>query len=320
MQKEPETPPPTDPEPPPATTPDEMPSFSEWAQKQLAEEERSQPLNESSGSSSQTAKTLLKNFASPDCGAKIVGSNPEAKSASSVLSPSLDEYLLNACTSRIWFIIELCEGIQAKRIELANFELFSSSPRNFTISVSDRYPTRDWRTVGQFEAKDERNVQNFPLTTHLYAKYVRFELLSHYGQEHFCPISLFRVYGTSEFEVLDTDSQSQSDEDDDDDEDESLLLNKAVNENETEEPGKQPQNLFGSARDAVLSIVKKAAQVLVKGGDQKDALVQNDNSCITPSHIVVCNNCSESLYESVYSLLSCQTTIIFQQLQVSLKQ
>jgi hypothetical protein len=30
--------------------------------------------------------------------------------------------------------------------------------------------------------------------------------------------------------------------------------------------GDAPKNLFGSARDAVISIVKKAAQVLVKTG------------------------------------------------------
>jgi len=28
---------------------------------------------------------------------------------------------------------------------------------------------------------------------------------SHYGKEHFCPVSLFRAYGTSEFEVLEDD-------------------------------------------------------------------------------------------------------------------
>ena len=27
---------------------------------------------------------------------------------------------------------------------------------------------------------------------------------SHYGHEYFCPISLFRIYGLSEFEVIDT--------------------------------------------------------------------------------------------------------------------
>lgn len=31
----------------------------------------------------------------------------------------------------------------------------------------------------------------------MYAKYVRFEMLSHYGSEHYCPLSLVRIFGTS---------------------------------------------------------------------------------------------------------------------------
>lgn len=87
------------------------------------------------------------------------------------------------------------------QVELANFELFSSSPKNFSVSVSDRFPTRDWTLVGHLTAKDERVVQSFNLQHFQFAKYVRVELHSHYGAEHFCPISLFRVYGTSEIEV-----------------------------------------------------------------------------------------------------------------------
>lgn len=63
-----------------------------------------------------TSKVHSKNYASPDCGAKIVATNPEAASASNVLSPSRDEYVLNPCTSRIWFVVELCEAIQAKKV------------------------------------------------------------------------------------------------------------------------------------------------------------------------------------------------------------
>lgn len=60
-----------------------------------------------------------KNYASPDCGAKILASNQEATSTSAVLDPSRDEYLLSTCTSKIWFVIELCEAIQAKKVSLS---------------------------------------------------------------------------------------------------------------------------------------------------------------------------------------------------------
>ena len=37
------------------------------------------------------------------------------------------------------FIIELCEPIQVKQLDIANFELFSSTPKDFLVSISDRY-------------------------------------------------------------------------------------------------------------------------------------------------------------------------------------
>nr|CAD7259288.1 unnamed protein product [Timema shepardi] len=292
---------------------EDIPSFSEWTQKQLAEAEKKRDVNSSMSSSSGNLKLRSKNQASPDCGAKVLISNPESGSAGSVLSPSQDEYMLNTCTSRIWFIVELCEAIQAKKIELANFELFSSSPREFSVFVSDRYPTRDWQLAGQFIASDERTVQSFTLPPgDMFSKYIKVELHSHYGQEHFCPVSLFRAYGTSEFEALDTEDENEPRTHDDNDDDDEEPLYKS-------ETGEPPRNLFGSARDAVLSIVKKAAEALVKGGEKGNetsttALGDADHPlldtewCISPSHLVVCDNCSDALYHRVFQLLACQGT------------
>lgn len=191
---------------------------------------------------------------------------------------------------------------------MANFELFSSSPKDFTVSISDRFPTRDWSLVGQFMAKDERDIQSFDLYPHLFGRYMKVEVKSHYGSEHFCPISLFRVYGTSEFEVLEKEDQANINTLEEDVDDETLDCT----------DGEVPKNLFSSATDAVISIVKKAAQVL---GNKGDTLNQTTASfhkqiknitgccdyCITPRHLVVCGNCSETTYESIYYLLSCHT-------------
>lgn len=77
-----------------------------------------QTANGSPGRSVGNMRMRSKNYASPDCGAKIVAANPEARSARSVLVSTRDEYMLNTCTSRVWFVVELCEAIQAKKIEL----------------------------------------------------------------------------------------------------------------------------------------------------------------------------------------------------------
>jgi hypothetical protein len=201
------------------------------------------------------------------------------------------------------------------QIDLANFELFSSSPRDFSVWLSDRFPSRDWRSVGHFTAQDERDIQSFSLDPHLFGKFIKVELHSHYGSEHYCPISLFRVYGTSEFEVLETEvevHESVPDVADDDDNDEEHL------DLDTGEP---PKTLFGSAQDAVMSIVKKAAQALVKGGDSQNSTTTDvevkphsdateHENCASPSHIVVCDNCSDAMYNKVFGLLSCQWTYL----------
>lgn len=303
---------------------EDIPSFSEWAQKQLEEAEKKKELvntssqaNNLNGKSSGSGKVRSKNYASLDCGAKIVAANPEAASSSSVLSPSRDEYMLNACTNRIWFIVELCEAVQGKKIDLANFELFSSLPKEFSIYVSDRFPSRDWLNVGHFTAKDERDVQTFDLHPQLFGKFVKFEMHSYYGSEHFCPISLFRVYGTSEFEVLEKENQAHIQLEDDDDDDEAM----------DSDNGEVPKNLFSSATDAVISIVKKAAEVLGNKANNSnhtgDTKVKSEsteltNQCKTPSHIVVCDNCSDVLYDDVYELLSCQSKLLFNLLKCDL--
>ncbi|XP_019888596.1 SUN domain-containing ossification factor isoform X2 [Ooceraea biroi] len=304
---------------------EDIPSFSEWAQKRLEEAEKKKTHPNVSvqtpggpGRGVSGMKIRSKNYASPDCGAKIVAANPEASSAKNVLVSTRDEYMLNACTSRVWFVVELCEAIQAKKIELANFELFSSSPKDFSVYVSDRYPTKDWSPVGQFTAKDIKDIQSFALHPHFFGKFIKIELQSHYGSEHFCPVSLFRAYGTSEFEVLETETENQilqetsADKDDYEDSDEEESL-----DSEGDSP---PTNLFGSARDAVLSIMKKAAEVLVKSSDltgnnitkiqqniDGGSILENSYmSCMTPRYTILCGNCTDQKFASVFQLVSCR--------------
>ncbi|KAL1491070.1 hypothetical protein ABEB36_011723 [Hypothenemus hampei] len=294
---------------------EDMPSFAEWAQKRLEEEEEEakiQLVNSSSSNSSSSNSTMKlgklrwKNYASIDCGAKVILANPEAQHTGAILHGSRDEYVLNPCNSRIWFIVELCEAIQLKKIDIANYELFSSSPKEFSVWVSDRFPTRDWSFIGLFTAKDERDVQQFEIDTETFGKYVKVEVKSHYGQEHYCPLSLFRVYGTSVFEALQKDDPALQNEPQpiDEDDDDHLMMDSKVG-----------GNLLSSATDAVLSMVKKAAEVLGKVNRTTNSSQTNGNitktpiiirTCTSPSHYVVCTNCSDNLFGQIYELLSCQ--------------
>ncbi|XP_059420203.1 SUN domain-containing ossification factor-like isoform X4 [Carassius carassius] len=244
----------------------EIPTFDEWTKIMLeVENEKSQTTHLSNGlpAAGKKLQQTVTNYASVECGAKILSSNPEAKSTSAILMENMDMYMLNPCNNKIWFIVELCQPIQVKQLDIANFEIFSSNPKDFLVSISDRYPNKKWVKLGTFHARDERMVQSFPLDEHLFAKYIKIftkyikvELLSHFGSEHFCPLSLIRVFGTSmmeEYEMNSSDRQTHTQDEHDNDQPPDFV---PVDE-------KSSKNLIGSARDALLTMVNHiAASVL----------------------------------------------------------
>ncbi|XP_012969795.1 SUN domain-containing ossification factor isoform X4 [Mesocricetus auratus] len=267
--------------------PEDIPTFDEWKKKVMeVEKEKSlstgQSLHPSSnGGPHHATKKVQKNrnnYASVECGAKILAANPEAKSTSAILIENMDLYMLNPCSTKIWFVIELCEPIQVKQFDIANYELFSSTPKDFLVSISDRYPTNKWIKLGTFHGRDERTVQSFPLDEQMYAKYVKMfikyikvELVSHFGSEHFCPLSLIRVFGTSmveEYEEI-ADSQYQSERQELFDEDYDYPLDYNTVED------KSSKNLLGSATNAILNMVNIAANIL---GAKSEDLTEGNKS------------------------------------------
>ncbi|XP_030350156.1 SUN domain-containing ossification factor isoform X6 [Strigops habroptila] len=275
--------------------PGDIPTFDEWKKKVMeVEKEKSQSMHPSAVGGQHSTKKVQKNrnnYASVECGAKILAANPEAKSTSAILMENMDLYMLNPCSTKIWFVIELCEPVQVKQFDIANHELFSSTPKDFLVSISDRYPTNKWIKLGTFHARDERNVQSFPLDEQMYAKYVKMfikyikvELISHFGSEHFCPLSLIRVFGTSmveEYEEI-ADSQYQSERQELFDEDYDYLLDYNTGEE------KSSKNLLGSATNAILSMVNIAANMLgAKTEESSEAEAGNtsvsENVTVTPA-------------------------------------
>lgn len=144
------------------------------------------------------------NYASFDCAATVLKTNKQAKSSSSILVENKDSYMLNECSAENKFlIVELCDDILVDTIVLANYEFFSSMFRHFRVSVSDRYPAKmeKWRTLGTFEARNSRDIQPFLITEpQIWARYLRVEFLTQFGNEYYCPLSVLRVHGTTMME------------------------------------------------------------------------------------------------------------------------
>ncbi|XP_056598672.1 SUN domain-containing ossification factor-like isoform X3 [Triplophysa dalaica] len=259
----------------------DIPTFDEWT-KLMMENEKSESTRVSVGNhGGKQVQQIFSNYASVECGAKILSSNPEAKSTSAVLMDNMDMYMLNPCNNKIWFIVELCQPIQVKQLDIANFEIFSSNPRDFLVSISDRYPTNKWVKLGRFHARDERTVQSFPLNeqmfakhTKMFTKYMKVELLSHFGSEHFCPLSMVRVFGTSmmeEYEMNSSDRQHFHDDPDDDPSPDFLPLDE-----------KSSRNLIGSAKDVLLTMVNNIAANVLGGRDAGNCSTEGLNKSEEP--------------------------------------
>jgi hypothetical protein len=145
------------------------------------------------------------NYASFDCAATIIKTNKEAKGAHNILIENKDSYMLNKCDAPNKFvIIELCQDILVDTVVIGSFEFFSSMFKDIRISVSDRFPpSRDdeWKVLGEFQGKSIRDFQSFHIKNpFIWARYLRLEFLSHWGQEFYCPVSIVRVYGTTMME------------------------------------------------------------------------------------------------------------------------
>lgn len=155
-------------------------------------------------------------YSSFDGGATVLKTSPGAKNAKAILVENKDSYMLFTCSQENKFVIvELSEDILVDTVVLANFEFFSSMIRTFRISVSDKYPVKmeKWKDLGTFQARNSRDIQSFLVENpKIWAKYIRIEFLSHYGNEYYCPVSLLRVHGTR---MLDSWKDAEAGADDD---------------------------------------------------------------------------------------------------------
>ncbi|KAF8475572.1 UNC-like C-terminal-domain-containing protein [Kalaharituber pfeilii] len=144
------------------------------------------------------------NYASFDCAATVHKTNREVKGSSAILVENKDSYMLNECRAENKFVIvELCDDILVDTVVLANYEFFSSMFKTFRVSVSDRYPVKatGWKELGVFEGRNSREIQAFLVENpQIWARYLKIDFLTHYGNEFYCPISLLRVHGTTMLE------------------------------------------------------------------------------------------------------------------------
>ncbi|KAI4149269.1 MAG: hypothetical protein LQ340_004718 [Diploschistes diacapsis] len=217
----------------------------EGEKKRTADESNEDKQRKQNKDAGTTSKERF-NFASFDCAATVLKTNPGCKGATSILLENKDSYMLNTCsTDNKFLIVELCNDILIDTIVLGNFEFFSSTFRQFRVSVSDRYPVKSdkWKEIGTFEARNTRGVQAFLVENGIiWARYLRIEFLSYYGKEYYCPVSLLRVHGKTMMDDYRADVKaSRGEEDGEDDEGEDEPAERVVAEPLKEPPSEAKQ-------------------------------------------------------------------------------
>ncbi|KAL5538983.1 hypothetical protein UlMin_021356 [Ulmus minor] len=143
------------------------------------------------------------NYASASKGAKVLAFNKEAKGASNILGRDKDKYLRNPCSAEGKFVvIELSEETLVDTIEIANFEHYSSNLREFELYGSLVYPSDEWVKLGNFTAANVKLAHRFDLLEPKWVRYLKLNLLSHYGSEFYCTLSIVEVYGVDAVERM----------------------------------------------------------------------------------------------------------------------
>ncbi|XP_010439109.1 PREDICTED: uncharacterized protein SLP1-like [Camelina sativa] len=143
------------------------------------------------------------NYASAMKGAKVVEHNKEAKGASNVLGKDHDKYLRNPCSvSNKSVVIELAEETLVDTVRIANFEHYSSNLKEFSLSGSLSYPTEMWTPAGSFVAANIKQIQTFRLLEPKWLRYLKLNLVSHYGSEFYCTLSVVEVFGIDALEQM----------------------------------------------------------------------------------------------------------------------
>ncbi|XP_029129704.1 SUN domain-containing protein 5 isoform X2 [Cajanus cajan] len=143
------------------------------------------------------------NYASESKGAKVVAHNKEAKGAKNILGKDHDKYLRNPCSVEGKFVvIELSEETLVDSVKIANFEHYSSNFKEFDLAGSLSYPTEEWSMLGNFIAANVKHAQIFKLPEPKWARYLKLSLLSHYGSEFYCTLSVVEVYGINAIERM----------------------------------------------------------------------------------------------------------------------
>lgn len=171
-------------------------------EENLPGSEKIMDLGEEDETDSQKAPVFV-DYASKYSGANIIDKSKDFQGTSNLLVDDDDRYAISPCDigngGTKYVIIALSEDILVKTIKISSYERYSSQTKQFQVLGSQTYPiSTKWVDLGTFTAKpwySTNGHQTFELEHGVWARYLKFRFLSHYGNEHYCTITQIMVHG-----------------------------------------------------------------------------------------------------------------------------
>lgn len=151
-------------------------------------------------------------YAAIDSRGKILDNSRDIYGAKGILIKDQDKYLLTPCQKvEKWVDISLSEDILIDEVMFLQGEIYSSPFKEIEIWYSFHYPTNDWEFLTTIILKPDPLPQKFQVNT-IWVRYLKLIMKSYYGNEYYCTLSQFSVFGTTVLQNLNDDYMAQSQE------------------------------------------------------------------------------------------------------------
>ena len=154
---------------------------------------------------------VLADRAGSSTGARLVAHAEGISGASEILNSDDSRYLLCRCGLRKkWFTLRLDEEIYLERIGLVSMEFFSGKFRHVQILGSQKYPTNEWRLLGEVETTVDITHEWFDLSgsskcKKCFVRYLKIRVLSTHDGDGFskCTLTKLQAFGSTMLQSID---------------------------------------------------------------------------------------------------------------------
>lgn len=210
----------------------------------------------------ESVKKYVVNYAHKSAGAIVLEKSSNFKGTSNLLTSDNDRYAITPCDEKNKsVVIGLSEDILVKQVVLANYERYSSHIKDFQLEGSTAYPIpKDghWNDLGHYRATYGNGQQNFDLMEPSWARYIKINFKTHYGDEHYCTVSQVKVHGSTMLQGFHEQWKQSEESEEEVGDDLDVLVENSNNKAEITEDGIQTEDLSHHDQNEISSTMSES--------------------------------------------------------------